>query len=99
MEVVNLFWTAACSVVWAPSSDFNCKSSASPNTEISTGVNHDATHQLRVSGLIVLSLFLCFHQVRQLAFSRRTPFAISFLCRVMDLQLAQTSSSCQSWER
>jgi hypothetical protein len=54
------------------------------------------THQFNVSGLIVLSLFLCFHQVLQLAFSNLTPLAISFLCLVMDLQEAQTSSSAQS---
>ncbi len=54
------------------------------------------THQFKVSGLIVLNLFLCFHQVLHEAFSNLTPFAISFLCLVMDLHDAQTSSSAQS---
>ena len=57
------------------------------------------TDQLSVSGLIVLSLFLCFHQVLQLAFSRRVPLAIAFFCLVMFLQELQTSSSRHSWER
>lgn len=52
-----------------------------------------ATYQFNVSGEIVLSLFLCFHQVRQLAFSSRTPFAISFFWRVMFLHERHTSSS------
>lgn len=56
-------------------------------------------HQFRVSGLIVLSLFLCFCHVRQLAFSSLTPLAISCLCLVIDRHDAQTSSSDQSWER
>lgn len=53
-------------------------------------------YQFRVSGLIVLSLFLCFHQVLQLAFSSLDPFAIAFLWRVMFRQLTQTSSSFQT---
>ncbi len=58
------------------------------------------TNQFKVSGLMVLRLFLCFHQVRQLAFSRRTPLAISFLFLVIERHERQTSSSCaQSWER
>lgn len=57
------------------------------------------TDQLRVSGLIVLSLFLCFHQVRQLAFSRRVPLAIAFFCLVMFFQELQTSSSLHWCER
>lgn len=36
------------------------------------------TYQFSVSGLIVLSFPLCFAQVLQLAFSNRTPLAISF---------------------
>jgi hypothetical protein len=36
------------------------------------------SYQLSVSGEIVFSLFLCFHQVLQEAFSRRMPFVISF---------------------
>jgi len=59
----------------------------------------EVAHQFSVSGEIVLRLFLCFCHVLQLAFSSRTPFAISCLCLVIDLQLAQTSSSDQSWER
>lgn len=58
-----------------------------------------STHQFNVSGLIVFNLFLCFCHVLQLAFSNRTPFAISYLCLVIDLQLAQTSSSDQSCDR
>lgn len=57
------------------------------------------THQLSVSGEIVLSLFLCFCHVLQLAFSSLTPLAISCLCLVIDRQLAHTSSSDQSCER
>lgn len=57
------------------------------------------TYQFRVSGLTVLRLFLCFHHVRQLAFSRRTPLAISFFCFVMLRHDLQTSSSSQLWER
>lgn len=57
------------------------------------------TDQLSVSGLIVFKFPRCLAQVRQLAFSRRTPFAISLLCLVMAFQLVQTSSSAQSCER
>lgn len=53
----------------------------------------DNTDQLRVSGDTVLSLLRCFHQVRQEAFSRRRPFEISNLWRVMLRQERQTSSS------
>lgn len=59
----------------------------------------EKTYQLRVSGLMVLSLLRCFHQVRQLAFSKRIPFAMAFFCLVMLLHDLQTSSSRQSWER
>lgn len=57
------------------------------------------THQLRVSGLTVRSLPRCLAQVRQEAFSRRTPLAISYFFLVMAFQLDQTSSSVQLWER
>ena len=57
------------------------------------------TYQLSVSGLTVGSLFLCFHQVRQLAFSRRMPLAMAFFWRVMERHERQTSSSFQLWER
>jgi hypothetical protein len=63
------------------------------------GSEEGKAHQFRVSGLIVLSLFLCFHQVLQLAFSSRMPFETSFFIFVMLLQLAHTSSSAQSCER
>ena len=54
---------------------------------------------MRVSGLMVLSLFLCFHQVRQLAFSRRLPLAMAFFCLVMFFHEFQTSSSLHWCER
>lgn len=57
------------------------------------------TDQLRVSGLIVLSLFLCFHQVLQLAFSRRLPLAMAFLFLVMFFHELHTSSSRHWCER
>lgn len=50
--------------------------------------------QLSFCGLTVLSLPRFCHQVRQLAFSSLTPFAISFFCLVMFLQVCHTSASC-----
>lgn len=59
----------------------------------------EITNQLRVSGEMVRSLLRCFCQVRQEAFSRRTPLAISCLWRVMLRHDAQTSSSVQLCDR
>lgn len=71
----------------------------SPSQQGETGGKAEGTDQFRVSGLIVLSLFLCFHQVLQLAFSRRVPLVIAFFCLVMFFQELQTSSSRHWWER
>lgn len=60
------------------------------------GIKKEEADQLRVSGEMVFRPFLCFHQVRQEAFSRRAPLAISFLRRVMLRHERQTSSSRQS---
>jgi hypothetical protein len=68
-------------------------------TETTRTRSEKGTHQLRVSGLMVFSRERCFAHVLQLAFSRRTPLAISLLCFVMAFQLVHTSSSVQSWER
>ena len=57
------------------------------------------THQLRVSGVTVLSLLRCFHHVLQEAFSSLMPLVISFFWRVIFLQERHTSSSCHSCER
>lgn len=59
---------------------------------------NECTHQLSVSGLTVLSLPRCLAQVRQLAFSSRTPLAISCFFLVMTFQLDHTSSSVQLCE-
>jgi len=67
--------------------------SSPPFSPLRTILYTDRTHQLSVSGLIVFSLFLCFHHVLQLAFSSLTPLATSFFLLVIDLHDAQTSSS------
>jgi hypothetical protein len=70
--------------------------SVSETACLETGQSEQATNQFRVSGLTVLRLFRCWAHVLQLAFSSRTPSAISVLRFVMRFQLSHTSLSSQS---